>query len=102
MDASAAGPTAGGETRPDVMLVALAAEETEPLTGVWAVSLGSAVLLAVMGVVAIVVAVVGMSRAHGAGRGLGLTGSLVLATMGFGLLGAAGWMLVRALRQRGV
>lgn len=83
------------------MLALLAEEEPRETGALWKVAIAAALMLFCLGVVMVIwgmAAIVG-SRSSGA---TGVTGGSILLMFGAGFIGAAAWLVVRTLRQRGV
>jgi hypothetical protein len=83
------------------MLIGLRAEEPEALQGAWAVSLGAGIMVGVIGVIVAIWGMAAMGRSGGMGA-VGTMAATILLLFGLGFLGIGGWLIFRALRQRGV
>lgn len=94
-------PAAGGSesAQVDVMMLGLAAEEPKSFAHAWLVVLVSAGVFTTIGLAVLIVGVVGISRSQGSA--MGTAWSFVLVLAGVCALGVAGWLLARALRERG-
>ncbi len=97
--------TAPAKVVPDAkvleMLALLAEEEPRETGTLWKVAIAAALMLFCLGVVMVIwgmAAIVG-SKSSGA---TGVTGGSILLMFGAGFIGAAAWLVVRTLRQRGV
>jgi hypothetical protein len=83
-----------------LMMLELRAEEPVTLQGAWAVNLGAGGIVGLVGLVIMVWGIVALVN-----RKLGTTGTLggmVLVAFGVGFVAIGGWLIYRALRQRGV
>lgn len=95
-----------GESRIDEaamleMMAQLAAEEPPAVQGVWQLALVASTVLGSVGFMMVVFGAVGMARAAKAGW-TAMFGATVLLVFGLGMLGLAGWMIYKTLKQRGV
>jgi hypothetical protein len=100
-EAQTVGTPTWGEVPPDaeLLLIELAAEEPRALGWVWLAWLAAAGLFAVLGVGTLVFGAVGLARAQGSS--VATTWSFVLVLVGLASLGAAMWLTVKALGERG-
>ncbi len=83
----------------DVMLMGLAAEEPRAFRNVWVVWIVAAVVFGAVGVIALVLGLFGVANARGSGVAVGW--AMALNVGGIAALGTAGWMLTKALGERG-
>jgi hypothetical protein len=102
--APAPAPTAAAaapldEARVDVMMMGLAAEEPPAFPNVWVVWLVTGCVFGVLGLASLVIGGAGMFMSRGAG--IGTTWAVVLGMTGLAGLGAAAWMVAKALGERG-
>ena len=88
------------EARLAEMMMGLRAEEPPELTGAWAVALGSAIVLAAVGIVLLIWGIVALTRPNMGP--IGTMGGMVLLAFGLIFMGACVWLGLRTLRQRGV
>jgi len=82
------------------LMLELRAEEPRLLTGAWMVGLGSGLVLALAGFV--LAAWGGFALSNSRLGQLGKLGGGILIVFGIGFVGTGGWLIFRALRQRGV
>lgn len=83
-----------------LMMLDLRAEEPVSLQAAWAVNLGAGGIVGLVGLVIGVWGIVALAN-----RNLGTTGTLggmVLVAFGVGFVAIGGWLIYKALRQRGV
>jgi len=83
-----------------LMLLDLRAEEPPALEGAWVVNMAAGLIVALVGFASSIWGGVALSR-----RGLPVAGTLggfILLAFGLGFLGLGGWLIFKALRQRGV
>lgn len=100
-------PTAPSEAKRAVdekevalLMIGLRAEESPVLEGAWVVNVVAGAVVALVGLASSIWGVAAMAR-----KGMpvaGTFGGLVLLTFGLGFLGLGGWLVFKALRQRGV
>jgi len=99
--ASEAAPEAEiDEKQVALMMLDLRAEEPPALEGAWVVNLAAGLIVALVGFASSIWGGVALSR-----RGLPVAGTLggfILLAFGLGFLGLGGWLIFKALRQRGV
>jgi uncharacterized membrane protein YhaH (DUF805 family) len=81
------------------MLLGLAAEEPRAFGWVWGVWLAAAILFALLGAGTIVFGSVGLATTQGSG--VATAWALMLVVAGLASIGAAVWLTIRALRERG-
>jgi hypothetical protein len=88
------------EKRVAMMMLELRAEEPQALSGAWAVNLGAGVTVGLIGAVITIWGSMAIGN-----RDLGPMGALgggVMIVFGVAFVGIGGWLIFRALRQRGV
>lgn len=83
-----------------MMMMDLRAEEPAALEGAWVVNLAAGIVVALVGFASGVWGVAALSKPGlpAAGR----LGGFILLGFGLGFLGVGGWLIFKALRQRGV
>jgi hypothetical protein len=107
-DPDAAGPLPAGtpeaakrpvdEKQVEVMMLELKAEEPAALEGAWKVATAAGVVVALVGAVLGIWGAAAVARLGPAG----VLGGMVLVLFGLAFVGIGGWLVFRALRQRGV
>jgi hypothetical protein len=83
-----------------MMMLGLRAEEPPALEGAWVVNLVAGGVVALIGFASAIWGVTALAR-----KGLpaaGTLGGVILLGFGLGFLGVGGWLVFKALRQRGV
>ena len=88
------------EKRVALMMLELRAEEPPGLEGAWAVNLSAGVVVGIVGFACGVWGALALTK--GNLPPAGLLGGFVLVAFGLGFLGVGGWLVFKALRQRGV
>jgi hypothetical protein len=81
-----------------LMMLELRAQEPPPLEGAWKATVGAGVVVTLVG---IVIGIWGAVAFFRLGSAAGVGGA-VLVGFGFAFAGIGGWLVFRALRQRGV
>jgi hypothetical protein len=99
----------GGESGPSEaeiieLLAGLAEEEPDARAPAMVVTVGSAAILAPIGLVLVLWGMAAMVKAGAAtsGAGIARTGAVILLLFGAGFIGAAFWLVYRLMKQRGV
>jgi hypothetical protein len=83
-----------------LLMLGLRAEEPRALEGAWVVNLAAGAVVAMVGFASGIWGAIALSK-----RGMpvaGTLGAFVLLAFGLGFLGVGGWLIFKALRQRGV
>ena len=83
-----------------LMMLGLRAEEPVVLEGAWLVNLVAGVVVGLVGFASLIWGIAALAR-----KGMpaaGTLGGFVLLAFGVGFLGVGGWLVFKALRQRGV